>query len=173
MTKLTQFTPSISFYRIWLAAFVAAGAYGVVLSALVAVIFGATVFGALTTDVTTSVLGGLLLLVLSGPLSVLIVPALTKGLVRSIARARVGLFWTTVSVLVGWVVVTALSTLLWLIPGAQPFAALLVWAGATAVTAWLIEKRSTPLTPTLAPPTASGDSVTKRQVDSLALPHQH
>jgi hypothetical protein len=168
----------IPFWKMWLACFVAAGLYGVVLSGLVALIFGATVFGALTTDVTTSVLGGLLLLVLTGPVSVFVVPILTKMLVRSIARARVGLFWTTTSVLVGWVVVTALSTLLWLIPGAQPLAALMVWAGSTALTAWLLHKRSTPaidkVTVNLAAPTPASDQVTKQQVDEYqAAPHTH
>lgn len=136
----------VSFNRVWLATFVASGLYGVVWTSIMALIVGGAIFGAVTMDVLWSSVAAVLAFIVLGVLSVFIVPLLTMSLVRSIARARVGFLWTFVSVLVGWVLVSALSTLLWLIPGAQPIAALLVWAGATAVTAYLLHKRSTPVT---------------------------
>lgn len=157
----------VPFWKVWLACFVAAGTYGIAWGGIMALIIGGAVFGAVTVDVLWSSLLAVLAFILLAILSVFIVPLITKALVRSIARARVGLAWTCVAVLVGWVVVSALSTLLWLIPGAQPFAALLVWAGSTALTAWLIEKRSTPLTPTPAVVPASS------YADAASLPHQH
>ena len=168
----------IPFWKMWLACFVAAGTYGLAWGTIMFLIVGGAVFGAVTTDVLWSSVFAVLAFIVLGLLSVLIVPIITKMLVRSIARARVGLAWTCVSVLVGWVVVTALSTLLWLIPGAQPFAALLVWAGSTALTAWLLHKRSTPVinkvAVTLSVPTPASDQVTKRQVDEYqAAPHTH
>lgn len=162
-----------SFNRMWIATFVAAGTYGIAWGALMVLLIGGTVFGAATIDVLWSSVVGILAFIVLGVLSVFIVPLLTRSLVKSIARARVGLVWTCVSVLVGWVLVTALSSLLWLIPGAQPFAALLVWAGATAVTAYLLLKRSTPLNTTVAS-TAFVDTKASVEVDPLqAAPHQH
>ena len=138
-------TVAAPFWKMWLATFVAAGSYGIVWGGIMVLIIGGAITGAVTVDVLWSSVAAVLAFILLGILSVFIVPIITKSLVKHIARARVGLAWTCIAVLVGWVLVSALSTLLWLIPGAQPFAALLVWAGATAVTAWLLDKRATPL----------------------------
>lgn len=76
-----------------------------------------------------------------------VVPMFIRLAVRVICNARVGYAWAMFANLTSWIVVTAMSTLLWLIPGAQPLVAFGVWLGSSALCAALIRGKLQPQVP--------------------------
>lgn len=176
-----------SLARLWFACFVAQGAYGL-LSALV---IGVAMLVAMNVtagpnanvvdwvteairdgEVSTSTLWYTVLILVGigalGLLGTLVVPLFIQGMVRLTCRARVGYAWALVANLASWIGVTALSVLLWLLPGAQPFVAFAVWLGSSALCGLLLRARLThPTQPVI--DVSSPDQI-GRSVDDA--PHQ-
>lgn len=146
--------------RVLLACFVAQGAWWLL---TLTVIAGALVAAAgsdvqelsltdLLVDGTSSVAGASsavvsYVLVLLATLGVLliagtfVVPMLLRIFVRIICSAQVGYAWALVANLASWIILVAVSMLLWLIPGAQPIAAFVMWFGSSVMTAALLYPR--------------------------------
>ena len=133
---------TVHYSRMWLAVFVAQAAYGLAMVAIMTLIVGTAVVGALTVD---ALLSGLLAVVAFALLtmgSVFIVPVLIKMCVRTVTGLKVGFGWAFFSNLAGWFLTTVATSLLWLIPGTQPLLAFLSLLGASALTAYLVARRA-------------------------------
>ncbi len=80
-----------------------------------------------------TVVGGLLLLA-----GTFVVPILLRIFVRVICGARISYAWALIANLASWILLIALTALLWAIPGTQPLAIFVTWIGSSLVTAMLL-----------------------------------
>jgi hypothetical protein len=176
--------------RVLLACFVAQGAWFLLtLFALAATLFAVVGGGEPERDfvdllidgsqdvagVSTTVLGYLIalvsvlgLLLVSGAF---IVPMLIRIFLRIICGASVSYAWALVANLASWIVMVALSILLWVLPGGQPFAAFFVWIGSSVMTALLVQPRlrTTAIAPTKIDPDRAAPADTDDGTTPTAL----
>jgi hypothetical protein len=80
-----------------------------------------------------ALVGGLLLMA-----GTFVVPILLRVFVRIVCGARVSYGWALVANFASWILLVALTLLLWVLPGAQPFAIFITWIGSSVVSALLL-----------------------------------
>ena len=81
-----------------------------------------------------TVVGGLVLMA-----GIFVVPVLLRIFIRIICGGlRASYAWALVANLASWISLVAISLLLWVIPGAQPVAAFVMWIGSSILSAMLL-----------------------------------